>query len=228
MDFVAADLPAFLDPLLSFLSDQLPAPVYSLLLNILSHFLALGSALYTLLVGLLSTHPLQWDAQIVLPPLIALLTAYLALLSVYRTTAWMFRMSFFFVKWGTLFGGAIALASLVMAQQGGNAVDGGRGGIVAGLGSFLLDALNGQGQNAAGGRRNRQKTKPSRTKRKPKAWESWDQHREWQYQEKEDLANNNQDVLGNIMKLVVGGSWGKGDEPSNADKDKQKGTSRSR
>ncbi|KAF7321500.1 hypothetical protein MKEN_00670800 [Mycena kentingensis (nom. inval.)] len=229
MDIHPNQLPAFLDPLLSYLSDVLPHPAYSFLLSILSHVLALASALYTLLVSLLSTHPLQWDAQTVLPPLIALLTSYLAILSVYRTTTWMFRTSFFFLKWGTIFGSFIALASWILAQGagGGNALAG-RGLI----GSLLLNMLNGEDKNAAGCQRSRNKRK-SRNQRKPppKAWDTWDKQREWQYQENEDSPE--EDVLGNLMSMAGdfvrdGGWWAPNKQPDPTEKDKGKGSSRSR
>ncbi|KAJ7675119.1 hypothetical protein B0H17DRAFT_1081871 [Mycena rosella] len=158
-------LPAFLDPLLAYLSDSLPAPVYSFLITLLSHLLALCTALYALFISLLSTHPLQWDAQTVLPPLIALLTSYLAILSLYRTTSWMFRTSLWFMKWGTIVGGLIAASSWLLMQQDGNALAG--RGVVAGVASLP-----------------KKQTKKSKTRqRKPKPWESFERHREWQFQE---------------------------------------------
>ncbi|KAF7298169.1 hypothetical protein HMN09_01038700 [Mycena chlorophos] len=213
----ARDLPAFLDPLLEYLADQLPSPLYSFLINLLSHLLALAFAVYSLVAALLSTHPLQWDAQTVLPPLIALLTSYLAVLSLYRTTAWMFRTSFFFVKWGTILGGFIALASWLLAQQDANGLAG--RGMVGGIGGLVLSILNGDGQNGAGGRRTR--SKPKRTQqRKPKAWESWDRHREWQYQEEQAPAN--EDAFADLMNVagdwIREGSWWKTKEPTEEDK----------
>ncbi|KAJ6558548.1 hypothetical protein DFH09DRAFT_533760 [Mycena vulgaris] len=216
MDFVTpADLPlpAFLDPLLAYLSENLPAPVYSFLITLLSHSLALCTALYAVFLSLMSTHPLQWDAQTVLPPLIALLTSYLAIVSLYRTTSWMFRTSLWFIKWGTIVGGLVAASSWLLLQQDGNALAG--RGIVAGVGSLLLNLLNGEGRNAAGRTRS-QSAKPAKKaksrQRKPKPWDSFDRHREWQFQENGGEANDGvQDVLGNIMdaagKVVRDSGW---------------------
>lgn len=205
-------LPAFLDPLLAYLSDSLPEPVYSFLITLLSHLLALGTALYALFLSLLSTHPLQWDAQAVIPPMIALLTSYLAIVSLYRTTSWVFRTSLWFVKWGTIFGGLVAAASWFFFQQDGNALAG--RGLVAGLGSLVLNMMNGDGRNAAGGPRTRSQTSKSKTKlRKPKPWDSFEQHREWQYQENGHGADRGDapDVFGNIMdaagRVVKESGW---------------------
>ncbi|KAJ7782880.1 hypothetical protein B0H16DRAFT_1671091 [Mycena metata] len=210
MDVTPADLPlpAFLDPLLSYLSDSLPAPVYSFIITLLSHLLALCTALYALLLSLLSTYPLQWDAQTVLPPLIALLTSYLAIVSLYRTTSWMFRMSLWFMKWGTIVGALVAASSWLLLQQDGNALAG--GGIVAGIGSLILNMLNGDGRNAAGGPRTRNRsgrqTKKPTTKaraKKPKPWDSFERHREWQFQDNEGVNGaDGQDALGNLMNAA--------------------------
>jgi hypothetical protein len=214
MDHVNDVLPAFLDPLLEYLSENLPAPVYSFLITLASHALALCTAFYALFLSLLSTHPLQWDAQTVLPPLIALLTSYLAIVSLYRTTSWMFRTSLWFMKWGTLLGGIVAGTSWLLFQQDGNGLAG--RGIVAGLGGIVLNMLNGDGRNAAGGPRTRSRSRNSAKKaagtrmKKPKPWDSFEQHREWQYQENGG-AEGGQDVLANLMdqasKAVTGSGW---------------------
>ncbi|KAK7057410.1 hypothetical protein R3P38DRAFT_3252521 [Favolaschia claudopus] len=216
MDVTPADLPlpAFLDPLLTLLSDNLPGPVYSFLINLLSHLLALCTALYALLLSLLSTHPLQWDAQTVLPPLIALLTSYLAIVSLYRTTSWMFRTSLFFIKWGTLFGGGVAALSWLLFQQGGNGLAG--RGIVAGLGGIVLNLLNGDGMNAAGRPRTRSRSRKSKTGgtriNKPKPWDSFERHREWQYQENGGGAEGTDaevvaEFLNKAGQAVTGSKW---------------------
>ncbi|KAJ7128896.1 hypothetical protein C8R43DRAFT_1026274 [Mycena crocata] len=207
-------LPAFLDPLLAYLSDTLPAPIYSFSITLLSHILAILTALYALVQSLLSTHPLQWDAQTVLPPLIALLTSYLAIVSLYRTTSWMFRTSLWFIKWGTIVGGIVAASSWLFLQQDGNVLAG--RGIVAGIGGLLLNMINGDGRNAAGGPRTRSQTakqgRKSKTRlRKPKPWDSFEQHREWQFQENGGNDGDAQDVLGNILdaagKVVKDSRW---------------------
>ncbi|KAF7362071.1 hypothetical protein MVEN_00552700 [Mycena venus] len=209
-------LPAFLDPLLAYLSDNLPGPVYSFLITFISHLLAVCTALYALLLSLLSTHPLQWDAQTVLPPLIALLTSYLAIVSLYRTTSWMFRTSLWFMKWGTLLGGIVAGTSWLLFQQDGNGLAG--RGLVAGLGSMVLNMLNGEGRNAAGGPRTRSRSRkqakksPGTRMKKPKPWDSFEAHREWQYQENGGAGGGDaQDVLADLMdkasKVVTENGW---------------------
>ncbi|KAJ7287372.1 hypothetical protein C8J57DRAFT_1495823 [Mycena rebaudengoi] len=214
MDPADIPLPAFLDPLLTYLSETLPPPIYSFLLTFLSHSLALGTAIYALFLSLLSTHPLQWDAQTVLPPLIALLTSYLAIISLYRTTSWMLRTSLWFMKWGTLAGALIAASSWLLLQQEGNALAG--RGIVAGVGSLVWSLINGEGNNAARGPRTRSQTRrQGKTKsklRKPKPWDSFDRHQEWQFQENGGGANERdgqvQDIISNIIgKAVNEGGW---------------------
>ncbi|KAK7472877.1 hypothetical protein VKT23_000985 [Stygiomarasmius scandens] len=165
------DLPQFLDPLLSYLSDVLPGPAYSLLISFLSRTIALVAAFYSLWSTLLSTNPSQWDTQLVLPPLIALLSAYLALSSLYRTTSFVFRTSVWFVKWGTIFASLAALWAWFMG--GGNAV--GNSGIVSNLGGLVLDILN--GGNVESGSDGRSK------RARPKPWDSFETHRNWQYEE---------------------------------------------
>jgi len=100
MDFIKQLVPNFVDPLLSYIEAVLPPPVYSILLTVLSHSLALASALLSL-----ATSPSTWNAQTILPPLITILAAYIALSSLYRTI----RFTIWLVKWGTilasLFGG---------------------------------------------------------------------------------------------------------------------------
>lgn len=245
MDLTPADLPlpAFLDPLLAYLSDNLPAPVYSFLITLLSHLLALCTALYALFLSLLSTHPLQWDAQTVLPPLIALLTSYLAIISLYRTTSWMFRTTLWFMKWGTVVGVIFAGATWLLFQQDGNGLAG--RGIVAGVGSLVLNMLNGDGRNAAGGprtkSRSRKQAKKSGTRlRKPKPWDSFEQHREWQFQENGGADGG--DMLGNLMdaasKAVKEGGWwevakgvfgeGTSEESEPSERQRRKGNTKTR
>lgn len=116
-------LPAFLDPVLDFLADHLPPPLYEFLLSLLSHTLALFSALISLIINLVRARPWEWDAQIILPPLITVLASYLALVSFYRTTSWMVRTGVWFVKWGTIIGALAAGAGYFMGTQG----EGGQG-----------------------------------------------------------------------------------------------------
>ncbi|EIN11954.1 hypothetical protein PUNSTDRAFT_24538, partial [Punctularia strigosozonata HHB-11173 SS5] len=170
-------LPAFLDPALEWLSQKIPPPLYNLLLDLAAHSLAILTSVFNLVRLLASSSPSQWDAQTILPPLISLLAAYLAILSIYRTTSWMFRTGVFFVKWGTILAALAAGAGYFYGAQGPNGdgtAGGGVGrGIIGTLSRWALDTMNGQGQNAAGGRRYSQHAP------RPRAWENWDAHREW-------------------------------------------------
>ncbi|KAF5385904.1 hypothetical protein D9615_002390 [Tricholomella constricta] len=214
---VNVGLPVFLDPVISYLADTLPPPLYSFLINALSHCLALLSALFTLATSLISSNPLEWDAQKLLPPLITLFAAYFALVSFYRSTTWMLRTSVFFVKWGTIFGAFIAGIGWIMGNANGNGNGVGSYGVMSGFGSILLDLINGKGQNAAGGTRSRPRSQQSRSrsseKRKPKPWEPFERHREWQYQENQgdvDGADAQQvirNIIGTAGKVVKESGW---------------------
>lgn len=207
-DFAANNvaLPDFLDPLLSYLADNLPTPLYSFVINVISHSLTLFTALFRLVTSLLGSDPSQWDAQTVLPPLITILAAYLALLSLYRTTSWMIRTSIWFMKWGSILG---ALAAGVGYFMGYSATGNGVGGfgLVSTLGGFVLDMINGQGQNAAGGSRAQSKTQASRSRAKqsrmkPNARDSFERHREWQQQQNDAGAAGVGEVQGILEGIV--------------------------
>ncbi|KAF9467280.1 hypothetical protein BDZ94DRAFT_1287709 [Collybia nuda] len=214
------DLPEFLDPALSYLADRLPSPLYSFLINVLSHFLALFTSLFTLITSLLSTSTSTWDAQTLLPPLISIFAAYLALLSLYRTTSWMIRTIIFFMKWGAMLGVFMALVGWVIGNSGGNGLE--NYGVVSTLGGFVLDIINGQGQNAA--RSSRSKTSSRKTrlrsspiekkKPKPKPWDSFERHHEWQQQGPApvDHAPDAQKIISDIVdaagrKVSATGWW---------------------
>ncbi|KAJ8077026.1 hypothetical protein PM082_001449 [Marasmius tenuissimus] len=187
-------LPVFLDPLLDYLQDNLPRPVYSFIITFASHCLAVVSASLTLISALLRTDPSQWNAQTILPPLIAFLAAYFALLSLYRTTSWMVRTSFWFIKWGTILGILFGGTSWIMAG-GGNAV--GAPGVASVVGGLILDMLNGDGGNE----RARGRSGGGNTQRKPrpKAWDNFQAHQEWQYDERSTQTGDAQVVIEEIL-----------------------------
>ncbi|KAG6862322.1 hypothetical protein C0995_016020 [Termitomyces sp. Mi166 len=209
-----ANIPDLFAPVLSYFSDILPAPIYSFLINALSHILALYSATFDLISFLISRNPLEWDLQTILPPLVTLFAAYFALLSFYRTTTWMLRTSIFFVKWGTLFGILIAGTAWFM----GNESSLGRySGVISTLGNFILDAMNGSVQKSTGHSRSSSRTQSSRTQesegRKPKAWDSFERHREWQYEQMQgngattDAQKVIDDIIGSAGKFVRENGW---------------------
>jgi len=225
MDASDVVLPGFLDPVLDYLSSTLPPSVYDVLITLLTHTISLLGSLVSLGKALISSHPSSWDAQAILPPLITLLAAYLALVSFWRTTGWMIRTGIWFVKWGTILSALAAGAGYMMGNANGENGVGGPfagGGISPAVGGLILDMINGQGQNAAGGARSARSSRTSRARSqrqqapRPKAWESWDRHQEWQYNEnaqhEEDAAGDDvQKVLGNILgavgRTVAEGGW---------------------
>ncbi|KAH9839429.1 uncharacterized protein C8Q71DRAFT_831906 [Rhodofomes roseus] len=217
------NIPGFLDPLLNHLSSALPPSVYDAVLSLLSYSITFCTSLFHLLKALALSNPTSWDAQTILPPLITVLGAYLALVSFYRTTGWMIRTTFAFVKWGTLLSVLAAGAGYFMGNanaNGGNGVDGQFRGIVPTFGGMILDMLNGQDRNVAGGARTSRTSTRSRTQRRkaprPKAWESWDRHQEWQYNDNAqnqagDGGSGVQQIMGQIFgaagRVIRDGGW---------------------
>lgn len=223
MDPSDIPLPALLDPLLDRLADALPPQVYTILLSFLSHGLALLTASINIIRALFSISPSRWDAQTLIPPLITVLAAYLALVSLYRTTSWMFKMSVWMLKWGSVVGILAAGAGWISGQGrdgqggGGNMNLGGLGGgLVSNIMRIVLDMINGQGQNAGGGTRRTQRPRRGRAaasagRERPAAWESFERHREWQYQEEQANAREGQNSAERLFEEVVGavreGGW---------------------
>ncbi|KAG2342964.1 hypothetical protein BDR05DRAFT_963780 [Suillus weaverae] len=228
MDPADIPLPAFLDPFLGFLAEQLPPPLYSFLLSFLSHSLALFTALISLISSLIASKPWQWDAQTIIPPLISFLAAYLALVSLYRTTSWMVRTSIWFIKWGTVLGALTTGLGWYMGQNTG--VE--NTSIISSLGGFIWDVLNGQAQPTPGTQRSSRLPK-TRTQHKsndrPRSWESFAKHKQWQHQERDgnQEGSDAQKIMSNIAKaanrlLAEGGWWdvarGIFDGPNSEDK----------
>ncbi|KAH7888639.1 hypothetical protein F5I97DRAFT_1803010 [Phlebopus sp. FC_14] len=202
-------LPAFLDPVLDSLAEYLPPHLYSVLVSFLSHALALFTAFVSLVSQLISSKPWEWDAQTIIPPLISFLAAYLALLSLYRTTSWMFRTTFWFIKWGTVFATLTAAAGWYMGNQN---VGGGGRGIVSSLGSVLLDILNGDNQNGVDTQSRSHSSRVHPQRNRPKAWEPWDKHQQWQYEEqRQDGEREPQQIMSDIVaaanRILVNGGW---------------------
>ncbi|KAI0743328.1 hypothetical protein C8Q80DRAFT_1220370 [Daedaleopsis nitida] len=183
-----------------------PPPVFSIVSSLLTHTVALLSALSRFAYTLFASRSAGWDAEKILPPLITLLMAYLALVSFYRTTGWMIRTTFWAVKWGGIIAALAAGAGFLLgngAQGNGDGVAAfGPGGVLGMLGSMLLGVLsedntNGSGRNsgrtrgtkgprprsgASGPRTQKSKGKgreKEKEKERPKAWENWDKHRQY-------------------------------------------------
>ncbi len=202
-----------LNYLFSFLSTVLPAPIYSIVASLITHSLSVFIALLNFVYTLASAQ--NWDAQKVLPPLITLLAAYLALVSFYRTTGWMIRTMFWFVKWGGILAALSAGAGYFMANGGANGVGPfNGGGLLSFFGNTLLGLMGGGGSDGQSGRAgpSRSRTgakakKPTQKQRdKPKAWESWDKHRDWKYSPdtagRDDAARLGEEVQEAVQKVT--------------------------
>ena len=211
-----AALPALLDPLLDSLFTLLPPPVYSVIVSILFYAWALLTSASNAALTIITTPPAQWDTARILPPLVTLFAAYFALVSLYRTANWAVRTVFWFVKWGIVLSALGALAGYIIAtadpdaRADGLAVFGKLGtGVFASLGGMILGFLNGSsGEGGAKGQAGKQD--------KPKAWDTWETHRSWQYHEEssgegQDTGAQVQEVLGRVLgeagKVVRESGW---------------------
>ena len=181
-------LPTVLDSLLSCLADALPPPLYSFVIQFLSHCLALLSAFLNFVIALLSKSPAEWNVQTLLPPLISLIATYLALVSIYRTTSWLIRTSLWFAKWGILFG---ALATTIGWCLGSTQTS---GIVTSGIALHSLDYLSDiiKGLDTVGKRQEVHMGDSRKSTGRPEAWESFGRHKEWQ-----DSTNFNEDVTQN-------------------------------
>ncbi|KIK27645.1 hypothetical protein PISMIDRAFT_674543 [Pisolithus microcarpus 441] len=188
-------LPPFLDPLLDFLSDQLPPPLYTFLLSFLSHTITLLTSLISLVQSLIAAKPWEWDPQAIIPPLISILAAYLALYSLYRTTGWMFRTVFWFVKWGTILAALSAGVGWYMANQ--NSSGTGNDDLISNLGKAFMNTASQTGEKV-----------------RPKSWDSFDKHRTWQHQKQAGSGagiSNAQQIMADIAaaagRTLMQGNW---------------------
>jgi len=83
------------------------------------------------------------------------------------------------------------------------------------LGGLILDAINGQGQNAAGGSRSRSRTQ-SQSRTRPKAWEPFQQQGQRSTnpnrnkkndERREEVVGVVQGIIGNIIGAAKSGGW---------------------
>jgi hypothetical protein len=203
-------------PLLKFIAAYLPTSLYPPLYTLLSHLFATTTTVSRLWNSLFSQNPTDWNIQAFLPAIISILAVYLALASLYRTTRWVLRTSFWFIKWGTIISILLAGASYYM----GNDIAVENRGIIPDIGRYMINMANGgRGSEDWGRVKSRQKRK-----QKPKVWESFERLYEWQYQE----VNNAQVESENLMSMIAGAadrvleksewwavvknSWGNGEE----------------
>ena len=182
------------DALLDFLSATLPPPLYSFTLTVLSHIHTAATALISLTASLIVENPSDWRAEAILPPIITILAAYLALASLYRTASWAIRLSLFFLKWGTLIGVAMAIAGY-LAGKGKD--------IVANQNSeAVVNVFSGMFNGGTSSKYKRQSN--PRQKERSKLW---------QYQEQPKVPETNpsaQQLMDSIVRVAegaLGGTW---------------------
>jgi len=211
-------LPYFLDPLLSYLSSVLPPPVYQVVFSLLSNLLAILASLLSISSALINSE--SWSLQAVLPPLITMFVAYLAILSIYRTTVWMLRSTLFFIKWSVILAALFAGAGYLIGQQN-NGVQVGLAwpaGIITSLGGLMLDALSKQNQGQESSQsRSKSNSQSSRSRPNkanpnpnPKSWESWSQHKAWQEGQKQQTEAgqvDGQKIMADIVGAVRSSGW---------------------
>ncbi|KAF9529269.1 hypothetical protein CPB83DRAFT_852972 [Crepidotus variabilis] len=201
----AADgfLPPILEPLLDRLAESLPPSVYEVAVGLLSHSFAAITAIVRLCASFLNRNPSEWTAEALLPPIITILAAYLALSSMYRTASWAIRLTFFFVKWGSLIGIIMAFAGYI-AANGGAAVGNQQAGLNQALGGLFSSLL--------GGETSPQRKRQSRPKYPSKQGKAKAQSQGWQYQEQGTGSGNPeaQQLMDSIVDAagkVMGGDW---------------------
>ena len=180
---------------------SLPPPLYSFVVEVFSYASTAATTIIRLTAYLINKDLSEWDAQTLLPPIITLIAAYLALASLYRTASWAIRLTLFFLKWGCLIGIAMGLVGYYAGNGAANQGDEG----------FLGNVISSVFGGASSSKHNRQ-TKPRRAtqKAKPKPWDSF---QEWQYRDQvEDPTINPhaQQVMESIVNaagLALEGNW---------------------
>ena len=196
-------LPPFLNPFIEYMRASLPPPLYSFVVKILSHAFTAATAIIRLTVSLTNKNPSEWNAETLLPPIITLIAAYLALASLYRTASWAIRLTLFFLKWGCLIGIAMGMAGYYAGNKENGVANQGDEGFP---GNVISSVFGG----ASSSKHNRQ-TKPRRaTQTKPKPRDSFP---EWQYRDQvEDPTTNPHaqlimDSIVNAAGLALEGNW---------------------
>lgn len=197
------DLPELMQPLLDYLDNFLSQyPYGSYIFNIISTIFScactVSAVLLSLLLSLFSSGDTPWSERLnvekILPPLITLFAIYFALITFYRTTGYFVRTLFGIFKWSFILTALGVLAGYFVVNAGVDGEAGGAGGLV-GLGLGLIPAiiLNRQPigtqprTNLHSSQTHSSKTKlRHEQKARPKVYESWDKHREWQYSENAD------------------------------------------
>jgi hypothetical protein len=186
---------AIVSPLLQFIAAYLPTSLYPPVLTFISHLFATATKVSRLWNSLFSQNPTDWNIQAFLPAIISILAVYLALASLYRTTSWVLRTSFWFIKWGTIIGILLAGASYYM----GNDVAVENRGIIPDIGRYMINMANG-GQGSQDWRRVKSRQKRKHKSPRPKVWESFERLREWQYQEINDAQVEGE----HLMSMIAG------------------------
>ena len=157
-----------------YLRDAIPPLLYKGLVSCLSHAVSAANAFVSLCATVRSTDDLT--VQALLPPIITILAAYLALRSVYRTAAWAVSLTFWFAKWGVILGIILAGYAYVMGS-----VDN------------LRDCPGGDCSNRDG-TGFKQRTRPSR----PNA----QIHQGWQYQQEQPKEQQRSPEVQQLFDIV--------------------------
>lgn len=190
-----------LSPLFDYLRETLPPPLYSFAISVFSHAHTAATAFISLSASLMGENPLDWRAEAILPPIITILAAYLALASLYRTASWAIRLSFFFLKWGTLIAVAMAIVGY-LGGQGTDALANQRGGV-----ANFFSSMFGSGTSS------KHKRQPHRRKERPKPWHTFKESKEWQFQQQPEVPNTTpsaQQLMNAIVHAAegaLGGNW---------------------
>jgi hypothetical protein len=189
-------LPALTIAIMDQLRAALPPPLYSFATAVLSNAYTAATAFARLSSSLMG----EKSTEAILPPIITILAAYIALASLYRTASWALRLSLFFLKWGTLIGVAMAVAGYLAGSGADLAANQTTEGVV----NVFSGLFGGESSPKHKWQTNR------RRKERPRPWQSFET---WQYQEQPKVPDTNpsaQQLMDSIVRAAegaLGGSW---------------------
>ncbi|KAH6914170.1 hypothetical protein BKA70DRAFT_1260582 [Coprinopsis sp. MPI-PUGE-AT-0042] len=220
-----------LDPVFDYLEENLPPSAYSTLLSVCSYAMALFMIGAQVVGHLLA----KWNWEAILPPVMTLFAAYMALTGFYRTTSWTFRLVIFCMKWGSILGTFMVGAGWLAALNGNGQQDVAEN--LGKLGSRAAGWLSGNGQA------NRATTRPRSTRKQgTKQSRPWDTkkpnypHERAVQPELEEVQKIIQNIVQQGDQMFEGNWWwemgkgvlGGGSQVQEQPRKKQQGRTRSR
>jgi hypothetical protein len=177
-------------------------PLYSFAISVFSHAHTAATAFISLSTSLIGENPLEWRAEAILPPIITILAAYLALASLYRTASWAIRLSF-----SSSSGDSDRCRNGNRGYLAGQGTDAAANQPNGGVANFFSSMFG-------GGTSSKHKRQMNhRRKERPKPWHSFKESKEWQYQQQPEVPNTTpsaQQLMDSIVHAAegaLGGKW---------------------